>query len=200
LLIVHILSALFVGIIFGIISRIKNKKIDIKLNPNSNFTASNQTKICTFSNLGEILSEAIINSSKTIIMIGGFVVIFSVVISILNSSKILYIISYMIYPILKFFNIKYEFAKGIISGLVELTNGVSIISSISNKSLSVNIIICAFLLGFGGLSVILQVLSIISKHKLSIKKYLLGKVMQAIISALLAYIFIKFFPFFHFDF
>ncbi|MGN1327552.1 MAG: sporulation integral membrane protein YlbJ [Clostridia bacterium] len=206
LLITHILAALTVGIILGIVSRLrKNKSLQYSskilsiLNQGSNKTSkyrnnpSNST-ICAFSNLGEILSNAILESSKTIIMIGGFVVIFSVIISILNTSKIMELLSFALYPVLKFLHIDISFAKSILSGIIELTNGVSIVSSIANKAISTNIVICAFLLGFGGISVMLQVLSITSKSDLSIKKYFLGKLLQGIIAASYTYILLNFIP------
>lgn len=201
MLITHILSALTVGIILGLISRINTKNnINSKYshNPYNSKKASNN-QLCTFSNLGEILSNAIMDSSKTIIMIGGFVVIFSVIISILNNSKILQIISYSIYPILRLLNIDVSFASAIISGIVELTNGVSLVCNIANKTLSVNIIICAFLLGFGGLSVLLQVLSITSKSDLSIKKYIYSKLLQGVIAAGYTYMFINIIPMLNFN-
>lgn len=199
LFITHILSALTVGIILGTLSKSKMTSTKNKF-ANNNFIKTNSSihtsvkKIATFSNLGSILSEAILESSKTIIMIGGFVVIFSVIISILNTSRLLEILSYAMYPILKLINIDISFAKSLISGIIELTNGVSIISGITSKSISTNIILCAFLLGFGGFSVLLQVLSIISKSDLSIKKYFFGKLLQGIIAAFYTYVLINIIP------
>lgn len=160
---------------------------------------SKNSQTCTLKDLGEVLSNAILESSTTIIMIGGFVVIFSVVISILNNSKILEVISYILYPILKLLNIPLSFAKPIMSGIIELTNGVSLITSIATKNISINIVLCAFLLGFGGISVLLQVLSIISKTDLSIKKYIIGKLLQGIIAATYTYILITILPMFNFN-
>lgn len=214
LLITHILAALTVGIILGIVSRFRknnlfkynsnilnySSNIKYRLNNSNAFTkttSSNRqtsSNICTFSNLGEILSNAILESSKTIIMIGGFVVIFSVIISIFNTSKMMELLSFAFYPILKLFNVDISFAKSILSGIIELTNGLSIVSSISNKSISINIIICAFLLGFGGISVMLQVLSITSKSDLSLKKYFWGKLLQGFIAAAYTYILMNFIP------
>ena len=204
LLVTHILAALTVGIILGINSRLSkslqyNSKILSILKHNSDDrqkarnNQSNST-ICTFSNLGEILSNAILESSKTIIMIGGFVVIFSVIISILNTSKMMELLSLALCPILKFLHVDLSFAKSILAGIIELTNGLSIVSGIANKSISINIVICAFLLGFGGISVMLQVLSITSKSDLSIRKYFCGKLLQGIIAALYTYILINFIP------
>lgn len=193
LFITHTLSAITVGILLGQLARLKHK---FKNNIFEHSYNSSTNELCTFNNLGSILSNAILESSKTIIMIGGFVVIFSVIISILGNSKILEIFSYLLYIPLKLLNIDLSFAKPIISGIIELTNGVLLVSSVTSKALSFNIIICAFLLGFGGISVLLQVLSITSKSDLSIKKYIYGKLLQGITAAIYTYILINLIPMF----
>lgn len=195
LLITHILSALTVGIILGLISRLRNANTTI-----NHTYLSAQIKPCTFSNLGTVLSDAILDSSKTIIMIGGFVMIFSVVISILNTSHILKALSYLLYPFLKLLNVDTSFSTGLLSGIIELTNGVSIVCNVPNKSIFVNIILCSFLLGFGGISVLLQVLSISSKSDLSIKKYIYGKFLQGIIASGFTYILLNIIPIFNLNF
>ena len=200
LLITHILAAITVGIIMGFISRLKYSKFSTKKNIFNNCLNSKDEYICTFSNLGEVLSNAILDSSKTIIMIGGFVVIFSVIISILENSKLLNLLSIIVIPICNVLNISNVFASPIISGIIELTNGISIISSIPNKAISINIILSAFLLGFGGISVLLQVLSITSKSDLSIKKYIIGKILQGIIAMSYTYILLNVFPIFNLNF
>lgn len=199
LLITHILSAITVGIISGLLSRFnknKNKNTNIHnfITYKKQSTSTSENTICTFSNLGEVLASSILESVKTIVMIGGFVVIFSVIISILNTSKVLEICSLILEPIGNIFGLSSIYIKGILSGLLELTNGVSLVSAISNKAISVNIIISAFLLGFGGISVALQVLSIASKAKISIKKYIYGKLLQGIIAAFYTYILLSTIP------
>lgn len=196
LFVTHILSAITVGFILGLFS--KNKTKASSFTAHSNLQQKNENN-CTFKNLGAILSESIFEASKTIIMIGGFVVIFSVVISILNTSKALEILSATLYPILKLLNIDLSFAKPILAGIMELTNGLSLVTAVSTKNISIIIILCAFLLGFGGISVLLQVLSIVSKSDLSIKKYILGKFLQGIIAASYTYILIATIPILNFN-
>lgn len=195
LFVTHILSCITVGIIFRYWKYNKTSK---SITENSSFHNS-ENKIVSFSNLGEILAESITSSISTIFLIGGFVVIFSSIISILNSTGILNISSYCFYPILNFLHIDTEFASSFISGFLEITNGINTISNIACKKISLNIIITSFLLGFGGISVLLQVLSITSKTDLSIKPYLYGKLLHGIIAAFYTYIFINIFPFFNFD-
>lgn len=138
-------------------------------------------------------------SVSTIVVIGGFVMLFSVIISMLNSTGILGLFANFLSPFFKVLSIPDTFASGILSGIIELTNGVSIISNIPMKAISINIIICAFLLGFGGISVLLQVLSITSTVDISIKPYIIGKLMQGLFAALYVYILLQNFTFLNLD-
>ena len=192
LFITHILAGITVGIIFRFWKR----------NTKSNLSTSSrkiQNNNISFSNLGEVLSNSITNSISTIFLIGGFVVIFSCVISILKASGILNILTSFISPVFNTFNIDTSFVSPLICGFLEITNGINSISQIACKKLSINLILTAFLLGFGGLSVFLQVLSITSKTDLSIKPYIYGKLLQGIFASFYTYIFINIIPFFNFD-
>lgn len=192
LFITHILAGISVGIVFRFWK--KNKTSDYS---NSSFNTKNKT--VSFSNLGEILSDSITSSISTILLIGGFVVIFSSVISILKSSGIINILSTCISPLFHFINIDTSFVKPFLCGILEITNGINSISMIAYKKISINIILTSFLLGFGGISVLLQVLSITSKTDLSIKPYIYGKLLQGILASVYTYIFINILPFFNFD-
>ena len=136
-------------------------------------------------------------SINTVLLIGCFIVLFSFIISILESSRILNIFSNSLIPFLNVFKIPSNLSNGIASGILEFTNGISKVASIPNKSISINIIICSFLLGFGGISVSLQILSIISKAKISIKPYLIGKLLQGTLAAVYTYLIINFMPIFN---
>lgn len=188
LFITHILSCISVGFVFRFWKFNDNEKLNInKINSNKKNVSSN------------ILSSSITNSINTILMIGGFIVLFSIIISILNSSKLMIFLSTLIEPIANIFNIDTKFCIPIVSGILELTNGVSLVSSVSNKLLSTNIIISAFLLGFGGISIVLQIYAIIADSDISIFPYIIGKFLQGVFAAIYTFLFIKVFPFFYFD-
>ncbi len=195
LLIVHILSCFIVGFIFRFWKKNENCYDNYFIKKKQ----SKSYKNINVSNLGEVLSSSISSSISSIMMIGGFVIIFSVIISIFKSSKLLNLFTFIISPIFKFINIPTSFVAPILTGFLEITNGISLITSISIKKLSINIILTSFLLGLGGFSVFLQVLSIVSKTDLSIKPYIYGKLLHSIISAFLSFWLLKLFPFFNFN-
>ena len=175
LFVTHILSALSVGIVYGLASRFNS---DSSLKKQKNTTSTRKDTI-SLSNLGEILTSSISKSLTSIFIICGFIVLTSVALSILERLNVISIFC----NLLTYLNIPYNLSNGLFKGIIELTNGVTSICKLNTKTISDNIVLCSFLLGFGGLSIALQVLSIISKSKLSIKKYLKGKLMQGLFAA-----------------
>lgn len=196
LLITHLLASFTVGLIFRFWkSNPKNFNQEIFEKSNINNFKQN----IYVSQLGEIIGNSITKSINTLLLIGGFVVLFSVILSILKTSHLLELMCNSIEPFLRIFGISEKFSPGIISGFFEITNGLYIISNIPERTFSKNIIISSFLLGFGGLSVLLQVWSIISKTDLSIKPYIYGKILHSFISAFYTFLFIHYFIIFNFD-
>lgn len=192
----HILACITVGIIFRFW---KYRSVsDTSFFAKYSSTTGNSRNISLL-NLGEIIGNSITNSISTILMIGGFVVLFSVIISILKASSILQLLATAISPTLKMIGIPEVLSSNIITGFLEITNGIRAISSIHLKSISINIVTAAFFLGFGGISVMLQVFSIIAKTDLSPKPYVIGKLLHGIIAAIYTYFFIYMFPIFNFN-
>lgn len=195
LLITHLLACLTVGFIFRYW-----KKDKTTFHPSTSFSSFNSSKkTASFSNLGEILAESITSSISTILLIGGFVVIFSSIISIFKASGLLNSLTILCNPIFQFLNIDTSLIQGFLTGILEITNGIHTISSIACKKLSFNLIFTAFLLGFGGISVLLQVWSITSKTDLSIKPYVYGKLLHGLLAGFYTYLLMNIFPFFNFD-
>lgn len=103
LFITHILACLSVGFLFRWWKN--GKKSNYSNNSNSLSQPEKNNKKANLNNLGEILATSIMNSINTIIMIGGFVTIFSVIVSILKESQILNTFSILFEPFFKKFNI-----------------------------------------------------------------------------------------------
>ena len=184
LLFTHILACITVGIIFRFWKYNKNDSYKRYINIQKN-------------NLGDIIGESIKSATNTVVMIGGFVILFSVINSMLNNSNFYHIIINFTSPFFNLIGIDNNFLQGIYTGFIELTNGVQYICNIPTKTISITIIICAFLLGFGGISVMLQVLSITSKSNISIKPYIIGKILHGIIAAFYTYLILSNFSYFN---
>ena len=76
--------------------------------------------------------------------------------------------------------------KGIISGILEMTGGISNISSL-NISLKLKSTLIGMILSFGGISVHMQVKSIIADTPIKYHPYLLARLLHCSITGLLIY-------------
>lgn len=188
LLSTHILASICVGIIFRFWKINKSKK------RNTNTLVTN----ISFNSLGEVLSKSILSAINSVVLIGGFIVLFGIILSILQKTYVLNFLKILFVPFFNSLNINVDFIIPILTGILELTNGVTAVSCIANKNLAVNVIICAFLLGFGGISIMLQVLSITSKSDISIKPYILGKLLHGTLAAFYTFIIINNFSYFNY--
>ena len=192
LLSAHILACITVGILFRFYKRSESKK-GHKINQNLTYRMleelNNSPKIY-FSDIGLLLGNAIKNSISTLLMICGFIVLFSVIINILISIKVIFFLSLGVKYIFQYLGIAFSMAPPLVSGLFEITTGINYINQ-SFAPLCQKIIIAAFILGWGGLSIHAQVASIISKSGISLKPYLIGKFLQGLFAAIYTALFLN---------
>lgn len=107
--------------------------------------------------LQETISKSIIKGINTSYIILGNIIIFTIIVNLLNN----------------YLNINNTLLS-LISGMLEMTNGIFMISNL-NINLSQKILLTSFILNFSGLSIIFQTTSILNKYKINIKKILIIK-------------------------
>ena len=176
LLFIQILSSILVGIIFRFWKYNDKEYIDY-----SYLSLNEDTNLKVVPNTVEIFINSIKNAVFTTLQIGGFVIIFSVILSILKSTGILNILAYL----LSFIGIPENYSLALIYGLFEISNGMNLIKNIIAYNNIVSLIVSSFILGFGGISILFQIYSLIYKEHISIKPYICGKLLQACFSVIL---------------
>lgn len=163
--------------IIGIITQNKKREKKISL-PNEGITESK-----AYYNLGEVIKKSIEDASLNILVLCGYVIMFSVIISMV---KTLFISTGTLTSLSSLLNIPEDIFNGLFLGGIEVTNGCNIIAS-SNLSILSKLSLISFLSSFGGLSIIAQTSSFFYKEKVSITKYFFYKVLQGIISFVLMF-------------
>lgn len=178
LLIPHYLGALTIGLVLGFFNKEKpNKKYGKNHIMNANMKIQNKSA-------GSIISKSVTDSMNAIITVGGFVIIYSVIIKIvLNSSGFNLVIN----ALSKITRIESMSLKALVAGIIEITNGCSLVSQLKapliNKILFIN-----FIIGWGGLSIHSQAISFISETDISPKFYLINKAFHGLLSLIYTYI------------
>ncbi len=165
LLISNYLSPIIVGILTMRHSKISSTSKELpKNNTNTNF--------------GSALKSALDNGINTTLQVGAFVVLISIIISIIKNNAY---ISIAFNNIEAFLNLPKYSIYGLFLGSVEFTNGCKLITTLP-LTLPFKLAIISFICSFSGLSVIAQISSFIYKYDISIAKYSFIKFIQGIIS------------------
>lgn len=84
-----------------------------------------------------------------------------------------------------------EFFTILFSGMLEITNGIGLIEHYGQSTIT--IALCAFFVGWSGLSVILQSIGISSQYGFKIKRFILSKLVQGILCTIICLILCKIF-------
>jgi sporulation integral membrane protein YlbJ len=144
-------------------------------------------------NLGTIIGESVKNSVNTILAIGGFILLFSVIISFLTETGVIGGAAKLLSPLLSPLGLEKDITAGVLSGFFEITTGSSLISKAPSIPAALKLPAASLVIGWAGLSVHFQVLSIASKTDVSMRPYLLGKLLQGIIAAFYTWICLRIF-------
>lgn len=185
IIIPHYLGAITLGLLFSRV-KLKDKNDNARKNllKNNNNYNNLDNSSTTKTSIGLLISKSIKDSIDSILLIGGFVIIYSVVIELLFMSKTFNSAVLFGSNIL---NIKPDLIKGIIAGIIELTTGCKRIAA-SNLNIIIKILACNFLIGWGGLSIHSQAISFISLTDLNSYLYLFSKFLHGILSVVYTYI------------
>ncbi|MDO5516807.1 MAG: sporulation integral membrane protein YlbJ [Clostridium sp.] len=141
-------------------------------------------------NFGTAIKDAVHNGIDTVLTIGGFIVIFSVIISLIKNSQY---ITYMFGRLESIFNTDSGILYGMFLGSIEITNGCNIISNLS-LSIPLKASIISFLCSFSGLAIIAQVSSFVSETNIHYSRYILFKFIQGIFSFIITYVLTRIIP------
>lgn len=169
ILVSNYLSALIVGLITA--EKSHETVVEYKSKPQTN-------------NLGEIIKNAINDGINGVLMVGGYVIIFSVIISMLKNNILSTTIStYFLNGVVT----NRDLISSFLLGIIDLTNGCYIITS-SSLDIPIKLCFLSFLCGFGSFSIIAQTSAFFYKYEVSLLKYVAYKIIQGIIGAIITFL------------
>lgn len=167
ILISHYLGALINGFIY-------RRKNSIMVNTQTTLHSEN------------FLNDSMTNSISSIMVVGGFIALFYMIISICISCNLFTPVT----NLLQLIGINTDLSNSIICGLIEVTTGCIYLSNI-NLSFIVKGCILSFLISFGGFSIHAQAYCFLKNFKMSYPLFLLQKFTHAILSTILTFIIIS---------
>lgn len=172
LLAIHIVSSIIVGIIF----RFYGKEIDQPI-------PSYKKTFKPGGSIGEVLGDSVADSMEVIVHVGGYIILFSVIGSLLKETPVFAILASTLHTLLKPIGMTMGLASSWIVGVLEMSNGASLVSSTPQAPLALAVI--SFILGWGGLSVHAQSLHFLKNTKIKTPLYLFAKFLHGVIAFIL---------------
>lgn len=152
------------------------------------FSQRTSPPVCCQDSSAEILSSAVSDAMQTILLIGGYLILFRAFSEAMEETGLFDALS----RLFCFLPFSTESLQGICSGILEMTNGTYILSQ-SSAPLRLRLTLTAFLVSFGGLSVLGQTFGVLSSVPIRKKDYCTGKLINALCSSLYAFFLFPFF-------
>ncbi|WP_449539902.1 sporulation integral membrane protein YlbJ [Ferdinandcohnia sp. Marseille-Q9671] len=188
----HYLGNFFVGLIM----RFHGKKDDETTPTNQGKTKIvikalqelHRTRLKEKRPFGQILGDAVTTSIQTLLMIGGFIILFSVFNKLLSLIHVIDVIGAGISVLLKVFQMPPDLSIPLISGIFEITTGSMMTSELEHLTLLPKVIAVSFILGFCGLSVQAQVASILAETDVRFKPFFLARIMHGFLAGIITFL------------
>ncbi len=114
-----------------------------------------------------LLKTSFINTAKLLINAFGIIIFFAIITSTISKYLCLN-----------------PFSNTIATGLIEITSGLKLLSTLHISKIKASVL-ATFLISFGGFSIHMQTMSILSKYEINYYIYLLSRIIHAAISSLL---------------
>lgn len=172
----------------GIIMRFHGKNNSPSTNQNVKFSIKNalrelhRTRIRENRPIGKLLGDAVMSSIQTLLMIGGFIILFSVLNQLLFHLGIIQLIGDGVGIILTIFHLSESFSIPFVSGLFEITLGSQLTSQVEDTTLMQQAIITSMILAFSGFSVQAQVASILAETDISFRPFFIARIFHVFLA------------------
>lgn len=188
----HYLSSFLVGIIFRFHGRGRDEVVKSETTVRGNillraFRALYNARVQDNRPIGQLLGDSVKSSINTILLIGGFIILFSVFLRIISIIGLTDLLTLFFTGCLHFFGITTTLAPALVSGLFELDIG-SMVASQTEAPLIEKVAIASAIIAWSGLSVHGQVASIVIESGIRMTPYMVARLLHAILAAVMTYI------------
>lgn len=160
----------------------KKKRISIR----NAFSALHTSRIKDERPVGQLLGDAVMSSIQTLLMIGGFIIIFSVINKLLYLLGVTAFFANFIEALLGLIGLDKALSMATISGLFEITMGSQMASQVQEVTLLHQVIITSFFLGFSGFSIQAQVASLLAQTDVRFQPFFFARILHGLTAGIFA--------------
>ncbi|MDP4161559.1 MAG: sporulation integral membrane protein YlbJ [Bacillota bacterium] len=186
----HYLGNICVGLVMRFYGQenVREEKKRKKFNLRTAFSAFHQTRLNDKRPIGKLLGDAVTSSIQTLLMIGGFIILFSVINKILYHLHITAVLAKGVEILLSALSFPQVLSIPFISGMFEITLGSQLTSQVQEATLIQQAMVTSFILAFSGFSVQAQVASILAQTDIRFKPFFFARIMHGVFASTFAFV------------
>lgn len=139
---------------------------------------------------GKLLGDAIVNSVNKLLAIGGFVIVFAVIIAVLTKIGVMSALTYALTLLLTPLGMQPAAIQALTQGIFEVTLGTKAASE-AMVPFTQQVLAASICLAWSGLSVHAQVASMISDTDIRMLPFIVSRFLQAVLAALYSLVLLK---------
>lgn len=195
LAIAHYVSSIFVGILM------RFYKSSVPLTPSIRrksgfvlfraFEEMHHARLDDGRPFGQLLREAVTSAIQTLLLIGGFIMTFSVITHLIGYIGFTKIAAHTLSLGLMVLGIPADLSTPLFNGFFEMTLGSQLISSFSAIPLVYQLTLVSVIIAFNGLSIHAQVASMLGRTNIRYLPYLMARILHSFIAGLLTILIFK---------
>lgn len=198
LAIAHYISSLIVGVTFKLYGRkeerfvkpVRSQAHQGKLFRRS-YRAMVQAHMEDARPFGKLLGDAVNDSIRTLLMIGGFIIFFSVFLRVLTQVGVVAVAAVPLTIIFEAIHMSVHLVPPFIAGLLEIDIG-SAATAVANAPLIEKVSVASAIIAWSGLSVHAQVASVLTSTDIRMRPYFIARIYHAILAGGMTYILFRF--------
>mgnify|MGYP000170991379 CR=1 FL=1 len=188
----HYISSLLVGVLLRFYKGDKQKEQKISINK-----TRRRKNIFSYAineliearrkdgrNTGELIGDSIKESINTLFVVGGFIILFSVITKMFIVTGLISAIGRLIMLVLQPMGLAETMVLPLISGFFEITNGANLASQ-AQAPLLHQVIIANSIIAWSGMSVHAQVATMINGTDITLKPYIFARILQSILAGII---------------
>ncbi len=131
--------------------------------------------------LGRLLGDAVNDSIKTLLMIGGFIMFFAVLLRVMAQVGLMGVIAIPFAALFQMLHMNTSLVSPFISGLFEIDIG-SAATALTSAPMIERVSVVSAIIAWSGLSVHAQVASVLTNTDIRLRPYIAARVYQAIVA------------------
>ncbi|WP_245926358.1 sporulation integral membrane protein YlbJ [Sulfoacidibacillus thermotolerans] len=139
---------------------------------------------------GKLLGDAVTDSVRTLLMIGGFIIFFAVLLRVMTQIGVVGLLALPLAALFQVIHLNPSLITPLIKGLFEIDIG-SAATATASATLVERLSVASAIIAWSGLAVHAQVASVLTDTDIRFRPYVIARIYQAFIAAVLTVVFYK---------